>query len=314
MDVLCIGQSAMDILIKPVNELDFKVDTRRVDKVGLSNGGDCMNTAINLAALGISVGFAGMFGDDYFGEILKDTLEKKGIDIRGLKTMQGVSTSTAVGLINSAGERTFFYLGGSSDLFAYEHVDTTLIPECRIVHIGGTYALPRFDGEGTEKVFRLAREQNKITSMDVTTDITGRWLEIISPSLKYIDYFMPSYEQAVEITKKEEPKDIADFLLNEGVKTVVLKLGNRGCYVKNHEQEFYQKAYNVNVVDTTGAGDSFVAGFITGILKNWDLKECARFASAVAAHCVQHLGATGGVPGFNKIIEFMNETIEENEL
>jgi len=100
---------------------------------------------------------------------------------------------------------------------------------------------------------------------------------------------------------------MARFLQDEGAETVVIKLGREGCYVKGRKCAFYQPAYAVETVDTTGAGDAFVAGFLTGTLKQWSLVKCAQFASAVSAHCVQSLGATAGIPEYDDIVRFIKQ-------
>ena len=305
MDILCVGQLVADILAKPVNEVDFNVDTKRVEHISIKNGGDCLNTAIDLKILGNSVGFAGLVGEDGFGEFLMKTIRNYGIDVRGLRVVPGTSTAAVIVLINGHGDRTFLYYGGTNDLFSFEHVDTAMVDECKIVHVGGTYLLPCFDGQGAGRLFHLARLKNKVTSMDVTWDTTGRWLEIIRPCLKHLDFFMPSYNEAKEITKRNSPEDMAGFLLEEGVGTVVIKLGKEGCYIKGKGESFYQKAYDVEAVDTTGAGDAFVAGFLTGIARGWDLRACGRFASAVSAHCIGQLGATSGIPDFESVMKFI---------
>jgi len=273
----------------------------------MKNGGDCLNTAIDLAVLGNSVGFAGLTGKDNFGEFLVKTIRDYGIDTRGLKVLPEISTSAVIVLVNDKGDRTFLYYGGSNDLFSYEHIDLSLIEECKIVHVGGTYLMPNFDGIGAEKVFELAHSKNKLTSMDVTWDTTGRWIEVIKPSLKHLDFFMPSYNEAKEISNRKSPEDIADFFIDEGVKCVIIKLGKNGSYCKGLKESFYQAAYDVDVVDTTGAGDSFVAGFLSGVVKNWDLPTCAKFATAVSAHCNQHLEATTGITSFIDVMEFIKK-------
>jgi Sugar kinases, ribokinase family len=307
MDILCVGQLVTDILVRPVDSVDFNVDTKRVDQICVKNGGDCLNTAIDLAKLGNNVGFAGKVGDDSFGDFLVKTIKEFDIDLCGLKIETGASTASVIVLINDKGERAFLYHGGTNDTFQYGDIELSLVDECQIVHVGGTFLLPGFDGEGAADLFQLAKTKKKLTSMDVTWDTTGRWLSIIKPCLKYLDYFMPSYNEAKLITGKEDPEDIAEFLQKEGVETVIIKLGKNGCYSKGSGEGFYFPAYDVNVVDTTGAGDSFVSGILTGLMKKWDLKSCVRFASAVSALCIQQLGATTGIPGFNEVMNFIGE-------
>lgn len=307
MDIICVGQLVADILVKPVDCLDFAIDTKRVGHISMKNGGDCLNTAICLAKLGNRVGFAGKIGDDSFGSFLLDTINGYGIGTKGLKVEKDASTSAVIVAINNQGERVFLYYGGTNDSFSYDDVDVSVIDQCKIVHVGGTFLLPGFDGDGAAKLFKLARSKGKLTSMDVTYDTTGRWLSIIKPCLKHLNLFMPSINEAKYITGKEKPEEIAGFLQNEGVEIVVVKLGKDGCYVKDSGKGFYFPAYDVNVVDTTGAGDSFVAGFLTGVSKGWDLEKCAQFASAVSSHCIQQVGATSGIPGYDDIVRFIEE-------
>jgi len=310
MDILCIGQLVTDILVKPVNSVDYKVDTKRVKQIIVKSGGDALNTAISLSKLSNKVGFVGKVGDDNFGNFLLKTIKSFDIDTKGLKIIKGAATSAVIVLINDKGQRTFLYQGGTNDTFRYEDICTSLIDECKLVHVGGTYLLPKFDGEGAAKLFQLAQSKNKFTSMDVTHDVTGKWLSTIKPCLKYLSFFMPSYGEAKSITGRKSPEEIADFLQKQGVEIVVIKLGRDGCYVKSQDKGFYFPVYDVEVIDTSGAGDSFVAGFLTGVLKKWDLKRCAQFASAVSAHCIQKIGSTTGVLSFNKIEEF----IEKNKI
>lgn len=309
MDILCVGQLVTDILAKPIESIDYTVDTIRVESINVKNGGDCLNTAICLAKLGNDTGVIGKVGNDLFGNFLLEAIKSNGIDARGMIVEEGASTSSVIVSINNDGARVFFYYGGTNDTFMYEDLNTALIDECRIVHVGGTYSLPQFDGNGAAKLFAYAKAKGRLTSMDVTWDTSGRWLSTIKPCLKYLDIFMPSINEARHITGRDKPEDIARFLQDQGVKTVVVKLGRDGCYVKASDKGFFCPAYDVEVVDTTGAGDSFVAGFLTGVLKGWDLEKCARFASAVSAHCIQHIGATTGIPEFEDIIEFINRRI-----
>ena len=171
--VLCAGQLAADILVRPVDRLDFASDTRRVEPIRLANGGDCLNAAIGLRRLGLAVSFAGLVGRDQWGDFLASVIEREGIDGRGLKRAPEAGTCTVLVAINSQGERTFFYHGGANDLFSLRDVDPALAAEADAVHVGGTYLLPRFDGEGAAELFREARARGKLTSMDVTWDVAG---------------------------------------------------------------------------------------------------------------------------------------------
>ena len=306
MDVLCVGQLAADILVRPVDRVDYGVDTKRVEGIDIKNGGDCLNVALGLAKLGGSVGFAGLVGDDQLGAYLRGVIAEAGIDARGLASTSEARTCSCLVLINSRGERTFFYYGGANDLFSGAQLPPSIMEEAAIVHVGGTYLLPRFDGDGAARLFAAARARGKLTSMDVTWDTTGRWLSVIEPCLPHLSLFMPSIREAEKIAGTDRPPEIARFLQSRGVGTVVVKVGEQGCYVKPAKEDgFTVPAFSTQVVDTTGAGDSFVAGFLTGILRKWELKKSAAFACAVAALNIRKIGATAGIPTFDEARNFM---------
>jgi sugar/nucleoside kinase (ribokinase family) len=306
MDVLCVGQLAADILVRPVEHVDFGVDTRRVDGIDIRSGGDALNAALGLAKLGNRVGFCGKVGNDHLGGYLAEVIRAAGIDDRGLSRAAETTTCSCLVLVNGSGDRAFFYHGGANELFSPADVDTQLVAEASIVHVGGTFLLPRFDGEGAAGLFQRARAAGKITSMDVTWDVSGRWMSVIGPCLPHLSFFMPSIREAERIAGSSDPGRITEIFEARGVAASVVKLGEKGCFVKRRgEPGFLVPAFPTRVVDTTGAGDSFVAGFLTGLLKGWDLRRSASLACAVAALNIRKLGATGGIPTFEEAERFM---------
>ena len=306
MDVLCVGQLAADVVVWPVERVDYGVDTKRVDGIDIKNGGDCLNVALGLRKLGASVGFSGLVGDDQLGTYLRGVISAAGIDDRGLHTTRDARTCSCLVLIKGGGDRCFFYYGGANDLFSLADVDLGTLGGSSIVHVSGTYLLPKFDGEGAARLFAEARARGKLTSMDVTWDTTGRWLDVIAPCLPHLSFFMPSIREAREMAGTDDPVRIAALFQEKGVRTAVIKLGEKGCYVKHGaEPGFYAAGFPTEVVDTTGAGDSFVAGFLTGVLKGWDVKSSAELACAVAAMNIRAVGATAGIPTFEEARQFM---------
>jgi sugar/nucleoside kinase (ribokinase family) len=107
------------------------------------------------------------------------------------------------------------------------------------------------------------------------------------------------------VTGKHDPADVARVLMDNGVKVVALKMGVDGCYVKSADAEFRIPRFDVEAIDALGAGDCFAAGFLTGIVKGWDLERTVRFANAVGASCVTALGATTGVKSLADTSKFM---------
>jgi sugar/nucleoside kinase (ribokinase family) len=130
----------------------------------------------------------------------------------------------------------------------------------------------------------------------------------IEGSLCLLDWFMPSYDEAVMLSGKNKPEEISMVFSEKGVKNVVIKLGEKGCYVKPFDGSgFYSPAYKAQTIDTSGAGDAFCAGFITGMIKGWGAPDCARFANAAGAGCVSAIGTTAGIKSFDQIKEIMDD-------
>jgi sugar/nucleoside kinase (ribokinase family) len=197
------------------------------------------------------------------------------------------------------------YLGANAR-FHLEDIDFERIQSAGILHIGGALVLPGLDGEPMAEVLKRARRAGVVTFLDVVWDDTGRWMQVLEPCLPHVDYFIPSLPEAQALTGLEEPEQVARDLLSRGVGTVGLKMGADGCLVMTAAGERLRlPAYQVEVVDATGAGDAFAAGYIAGVWHGWSLEQTARFANAVGGLNVTGFGATGGVRSFEESLAFM---------
>lgn len=304
MDILCVGEMLADIIVKPVGNVVFDGGCSIADEIVWKTGGDAFNNAVNLAKLGNSVGYVGRVGNDYAGHFLLQEGIRQGVIMDYAVHSQTPHTKMNI-LLNEEGERAFFYYPGTSREFCFEDIKLKLLEQCKIVQVGGTFHLPAFDGDGTERLFREARKRNVMTSMDVTKDFTGRWNDVICGCYPYLDYFLPSIDQAKLIAGTDQAPEIADFFLDRGVKNVAVKLGAAGSYFKNRQTGFYCNCYQVPVAETTGAGDAFVAGFLTGLLKGYGPKRCVQTGTAVSAFAVQQVGATEGVRPYDEVEKFI---------
>jgi sugar/nucleoside kinase (ribokinase family) len=296
MSILCLGQIVFDILVQPIDEKIFERDTTRVKLINFANGGDALNVAVVASRLGNDVGFCGKIGDDAQGTYLIDKMKEFGLSTDGVIVTPDAPTSTAVALIRNAGARNFLFNGGATLTFAYEDIPKQVVIDKDIIFVGGTFTMPLFDGEGARKLFKEAKEMGKITAMDTTYDSSGQWMKTIEPCLEYLDYFMPSEEQARDITGKDTAEEMGKVLRDKNVKNVIIKMGSEGVYVLNDDiNALFPPPPVEEVIDTTGAGDSFVAGFLTGINRGMEVVESIELGQAVAARCICGLGATAGV-------------------
>jgi len=308
-DVACIGILVADIIAKPVKQMPKRGKLTLVENLNLFTGGSAANAAIDLAKIGQKVTIIGKVGQDGFGDFLKASLRDVGVDTSGLITSYEVGTSASVAFLEPDGERSFLHCFGANGKFHERDVDYSIIQDSKIVFVAGSLLLPSFDGEACAVLLQKAQAMNKITVLDTAWDSTGQWMSLIEPSLAHLDYFMPSYDEAVELSGQTDVEDIANVFLSYGVRVVVIKMGSEGCFIKTQQGDIYRLPVytGFDIQDTTGAGDSFCAGFISGLSRNLSLEACGKLGNAVGAHCVMAVGASEGIKDYETIKAFMEE-------
>jgi sugar/nucleoside kinase (ribokinase family) len=281
--------------------------------MGLYTGGCAVNSGSALAMLGLPVEVIGKVGTDPFGEFIVTVLQQRGVGARGVKRDSETGTSATMVMVDSEGERRFVHYIGANARLSLDDIELEIVRTANILHVAGALVLPGIDGEPTAWLLNEARAAGVITFLDTVWDDTGRWMKLLAPCLPHLDYFIPSLPEAQAITGREEPADVAHALLNRGVGTVALKMGADGCLVATQGGEmFHLPAYQVEVVDATGAGDAFAAGFIAGVWHGWTLEKTAQLANAVGALCVTGMGALGGVRSLPETLHFMENTPLKN--
>lgn len=305
MDVLCVGIAVADAVGKPVDRIPEKARLALFDRLELHTGGCAVNCAIALSKLGVPPGVVARVGNDAFGNFLISELKKYNVDTRGIRRDPEHSTSFTFIMVDSEGERRFLHTLGTNACFCLDDIDLSLLDETKLVHVAGTYLLPTFDGEQCAEFLKISKNKGITTCMDTAfNDRVEDYFSLAEPCLPHLDIFLPSIEEAEKITGKKQPQDMAQFLVDKGVGIVVIKLGSEGSLVLTDSVRERVPIYRVPVVDTSGAGDCFVAGFLTAYLEGQELVECAKFGNAVAAHCIQAMGCTAGVTSRDKIIQF----------
>ncbi|MHB1453329.1 MAG: carbohydrate kinase family protein [Saccharofermentanales bacterium] len=310
IDVACVGILVADAIAKPVEKIPAKGKLELVDSLGLYTGGCAASASIDMAMIGRSVAILGKIGNDGFGMFMKQALEKKGVRTEGLVVDQNGSTSASLVIVTPDGERSFIHSLGSNATFCENDVKYNIIDESKIVFVAGTMLMPKFDGRDCADFLAKCKKMGKTTALDTAWDSKGRWMKVLEPCMPYIDYFLPSYEEAVELSGKTAPEEIADVFLAMGPHTVVIKLGRDGCFIKSRatgERYVIPTFTRVKAVDTTGAGDAFCAGFLAALVKDKPLFECGRFANAVGTFCVMAKGASTGIKSEKEILRFIED-------
>jgi sugar/nucleoside kinase (ribokinase family) len=306
-DLACLGNLVADVFGKAIDRFPEKGGSELFDEMEIHAGGCAHNTGVAAARLGMKVAVLGKLGTDSFGDMLAGSLCKAGVNMDGVRRSGEASTAFSFIMVPRDGQRRIYHTVGVSRAFVPADVSRDLIARARVLHVAGAACLPGLDGAPTVELLRFARSRGIVTSLDPTVrpGIAG----LIVPCLPHLDVFLPNSDEAVCFTGLTDPADQLKFCLDQGAGTVGIKRGPDGCLVSDGRTTVSLGVYDVPVADTCGAGDAFVAGFLYGKIRNWDLERCARFATATAAFCVQAIGTTTAIPPAERILEFMERNV-----
>lgn len=316
VDVICIGAAIADLPLYPVDKYVFDNVSHPLDDISMTIGGDAINEATIITRLGHRVSLMSLIGDDIVGNYIEKFANDNGIITKDLKKKAGINTSINVGLVRVDGERTFITnRNGSLWKLDIDSINLDNIKDAKILSLASIFNNPLLNNDALVKIFKKAKENNMIICADMVKSRLNEGLEDIKEALSYVDYFFPNYEEASELTGKEELDDIADTFLNYGVKNVIIKTGKKGCFIKNSELRKVIPAFLKDSsvkIDTIGAGDNFVSGFISSLLRDEDIENCGLFGNAVAAVSIESIGATTGVKSRSQVEEMIKQYNQKN--
>lgn len=305
LELVTVGVICADVMVRPVEAMPERGTLDLVPQLEMHLGGLAAVTASVYSQLGGDAAFIGRLGQDGFGDYLESALLRNGVNTAWVKRVEAACSSATVVLIDGAGERTFLHHVGTNADTCESDIDFAVVGEARALHWGGPAIMPQLDGAPMGRVFERARGLGVQTSMDTCYDGKGVWLPLIEPSLPHLDIIFSSFEEACHYTGQSTPETIADFYLDYGVKTAVVKLGGNGLYIKSGADECRLPAHKVDVLDTTGAGDAACGGFLYGWLRNWDIEQCGRLANAVGGLTVQRMGGAEAIESMEQTQAFM---------
>lgn len=307
--LIAAGHASCDLPFRPVDRNVFNMDTVFVDKVEVLTGGDALNVSVGLNKLGMGgqMRFVSVVGDDTFGRLIVERLREYGVDTSGMIVKPEVDSIVTGILIDEDNERHFLFSGNSARNLTVEDVVASFADDTEYLHIGSFMSLDKLEHENAGRLFAAARKRGIKTSFDVTYDASGEWLGKIKSGLPYTDIFFASYDEAVSLSGGlTAPEDIAAFFRQEGVGSFVLKLGKKGCYATDYTTVVEMPTYlDLPVVDTTGAGDSFVSGYLYGLLRGFTMAECCLLGNVNGTLAVGSLGANTGSGTLPQLRDFI---------
>ncbi len=306
--VLVVGDINADIMA-PVHAYPSKGGESISRRSELHAGGSAANTAIVLAKFGIDVALLGRVGTDPLADLVLTELDRGGVDLTMIQRDPHVLTGTMFIPVTPDGEHTIF-----GDRGANVNLDQPSLPDLdgldvRWMHISGYTLLEDPQRKTVLQVLKDAVRRDVRVSLDVGLWAAYKARDEIRRLLRQVDVLFPNLEEARVISGRTGIEEVIESLLVEGVDIVVLKLGADGCVVADRTKSSRVSSFNIDVVDTTGAGDSFDAGFILGRLWQLGPRESALLANALGGLACAHLGAGEHLPAPKETRELLRRSL-----
>lgn len=291
MRAIALGVHVLDVLVRPVESIPEGQGGQLVEQIRLTAAGSAGGTALVLARLGAEVRSAGAVGTDAAGDMLLSLLEREGIDTSLLRRAGEQQTSASVLPIRPNGDRPAFHVVGANALAGPDDVPDDALSDAGFLHLGG----PEFmGGEVAAQVLLRARERGVVTSADILAPGDPGILEWIGAALPHLDWLLPNDEQVLGFTGETDLVAGCRALLARGVAGVAATRGADGAVVVTADDVWEVPAFPADVVDTTGCGDAFSAGFLRGLSLDLAPADAARLGCAAAAEVAGGLGSDAG--------------------
>jgi ribokinase len=265
----------------------------------LGSGGGGLNAAVALRALGVDVSLVGCVGEDPLSDIAIDTATERGVDLSRLQRTDTIPTGTCVLITTPRGERTLLSHRGANAMLSGSCVDAADFGRARLLLVFGYALLASPQREATLSVIECARQHGCTTAMDVGLAV-ARHPTLLLDLLPSIDLLMLNELEVLAFTSCVNVEDALDQLLAAGARTIVVKLGSRGCLVADGEGRKHFAGESVRAVDTTACGDAFSAVFAWMRASAKQVADCAQVANLMGAMTACHRGAAESVPSTDR--------------
>jgi sugar/nucleoside kinase (ribokinase family) len=290
--VLTIGLHIADILGRPVEKIPEGQGLALLDEIRMTVAGTGAATAMDLARLGVSVGTYAVVGDDVLGRWLTGALSEDGVDVTGIHVDPQVPTSATMLPIRPNGERPALHVIGANARVSSDLIDWDSVPDAQHLHLGGSLLLERLDGPPTAELLKKAQQKKLTTSLDIIGFPGQDYEYVFGEAYPFIDYLLINDDDALLLSGQRDVSAAIEWFLNRGVKTCAITVGPQGALVRSQDdQEFRVPAYAVEVIDTTGCGDAFSAGFIAGLTWGASIRESAEWGVAMGSFTARALGS-----------------------
>ena len=271
------------------------------DSLTFLPGGGAGNASAALAQMGLPVSVFSKVGDDPNGRFLIDSLRGHGVDTAGICVSAGDTTAFTYVAIHPDGDRTFIHTPGANKTFCLADLDRRKLLQTDFLLYQDLWVLPALDGRPGASLLAEARGRGVVTLLDQCWGL-GPDAETWETMLPHADYVLPSLAEVQAVYPGRPAEELAELFCRKGAGCVVLKMGKDGCLVARDGQFVRVESRAERIVDTTGAGDCFNAGFVAGLARDLTPVEAARLGSLAAAACIRHVGGAVGIPPLESLL------------
>lgn len=304
-DIVFIGSAILDSIIKGFDPTPVTSAGYRAESGTLNAGGEAVNGSIAASKLGMKTAILCSLGNDGAGGIIEAELLKHGVDTSRIARSDERPTPVTTIFVAEDGERKSITNNAHKNNFHPERYESSFTDAGAIV-IGSLFRAPFNDAQVVNDVVRAAAANGVLVFADTKLpNFAVLSLDDLADSLQYVDYITPNEAEARYFTGEEDPEKMADVFLSKGVRNVIIKLGGRGCFFKNSEESMYLPAFSIDTVDATGAGDNFLAGFASEIIRGSSVRDALTFACACGAICSTEVGSGTALRDRQQVLEFM---------
>ncbi len=304
-DVVGFGALNVDKLFK-VNSIAAAEEEGFIEGHEEQCGGSAANACVGLARLGCKVGFVGKVGGDREGNLLTGDFKIEGVDTGGVVVARFGESGNVMGFVDKDGQRALYIHSGVNDSIALEEVNIEYVVKAKLIHLSSFVGEKSFQ---TQMQLLEKLPPNVKISFDPGALYAQKGYAKLAPIIEKAYVMMPNRKELARITGEKAPQKGATFLLGKGVKVVAVKMGEEGCFVTDGQQQHTIEAFKTSVVDTTGAGDAFCAGFLYGLLNHKSLLDCGRLGNFVASRKVTKTGARAGLP-YKRDLKFLDGVVK----
>jgi ribokinase len=291
-DVVGFGALNVDKLFR-VNKIAKAEEESFITDREEACGGSAANTMVGLARLGCKAGFIGKVAGDREGKMLVDDFRREGVDTNGIIHSKRGRSGTVMGFVDKRGERALYVDPGVNDTIEFNEINMGYALQTRFLHVTSFIGEKSFQAQ--KKLAEVLPKKVRL-SLDPGELYAEKGMRTLEQLIKRTSVFMPSLGELQLLSGKDDYRKGAEALLHKGVGIVAVKLGSKGCYVTDGKKSHLIEAFKVKIVDTTGAGDAFCAGFLYGLISGKSLFECGRIGNFVASRCIMKMGARPGLP------------------